>query len=138
MAKRASFGVFLKRFALAFLLSASFFGLNATPIFSQTNANNSKNSNQNVNQVADRRTGSSSTNLSSFEIMNLTFWGLSGICLILILSAAYIWIMASGRDEEFEKAKKIMTVAILSLLVILFVWIVTLYVFSLVRNLSNL
>lgn len=118
---------------MAVVFSVGLLAMNATPLFSQTNANNS----QNVNQVAERREGSSSTDLSSFEIMNLTFWGLSGICLILMLAGGYVWIMASGRDDEFEKAKKIMTVAILSLLIILFVWIVTLYVFSLVRNLSG-
>ena len=125
--------VFAKRAFLGILLSLGFLSMNATPLFSQTNANNS----QNVNQVAERREGSSRADLSSFEIMNLTFWGLSGICLILMLAGGYVWIMASGRDDEFEKAKKIMAVAIISLLIILFVWIVTLYVFSLVRNLSS-
>ena len=58
----------------------------------------------------------------------LTLLGI--IFLVLIVYAGFTWLLARGREEEIEKAQKIIETSVIGLLVILIAYAITKFVFS--------
>lgn len=64
------------------------------------------------------------------SIVNWILGILSLLAVIFILIGGFMWMTAAGNEEKIEKAKKILTAAIIGLIIILAAWGISLYAIS--------
>ncbi|MBI3957090.1 MAG: hypothetical protein HY340_03835 [Candidatus Kerfeldbacteria bacterium] len=73
-------------------------------------------------------------------VINIINWvlGLLGIiAVIMILIGGFQWMTASGNEEKVEKAKKIISAAIVGLIIILLAWAIVNFVIGTAENVSG-
>ena len=64
--------------------------------------------------------------------------GLLGlVAVILILYGGFTWMTAGGSEEKVEKAKKIITAAIIGLVVVLVAWAIVIFALNVLQNTSG-
>ena len=86
----------------------------------------------NVPTVA--RLGTNTLESTIVNIINI-FLGLLGlIALILILYAGYIWMTSAGNEEKVSQAKKILTSAVIGLVIIMSAYAITKYLFNTLQD----
>jgi amino acid transporter len=62
----------------------------------------------------------------------LGFLGL--IAVVLILYGGFTWMTAGGNEEKVEKAKKIITAAVIGLVIVLLAWAIILFALNVLTN----
>ncbi|MFH1170965.1 MAG: pilin [bacterium] len=73
-------------------------------------------------------------------VINVINWvlGLLGIiAVIMILVGGFQWMTAAGNEEKVEKAKKIISAAIVGLIIILLAWAIVNFVIGTTSNVSG-
>lgn len=73
-------------------------------------------------------------------VINIINWvlGLLGIiAVIMILIGGFQWMTAAGNEEKVEKAKKIISAAIVGLIIILLAWAIVNFVIGTTSNVSG-
>lgn len=73
-------------------------------------------------------------------VINVINWvlGLLGIiAVIMILVGGFQWMTAAGNEEKVEKAKKIISAAIVGLIIILLAWAIVNFVIGTAENVSG-
>lgn len=64
--------------------------------------------------------------------------GLLGlIAVIMILIGGFKWMTAGGNEEKVESAKKLLTAAIIGLVIILLAWAIVIFVLGVLQNTSG-
>ena len=64
-------------------------------------------------------------------VVNIIQWvlGFLGlIAVIFILYGGFVWMTASGNEEKVSKAKKVITAAVIGLIVVLLAWAIVIFV----------
>ncbi|MFA6392373.1 MAG: pilin [Patescibacteria group bacterium] len=65
--------------------------------------------------------------------------GLLGlIAVILVLYGGFTWMTAGGNEEKVEKAKKIITAAVIGLVIILVAWAIVIFALNVLQNTSGI
>ena len=75
--------------------------------------------------------------LSTLEIINLIFFSLSGICLIIMLAATYLWIVANYDGDQIDRARDIWHVGAIAMGIIVLIWIAFTYLVYLLKGLQE-
>ena len=73
-------------------------------------------------------------------VINIVNWvlGLLGlIAVIMIIYAGILWITAGGNEENVDKAKKIISAAVIGLIVILLAWAIVIFVVGTTSNVTT-
>jgi len=73
-------------------------------------------------------------------VINVINWvlGLLGIiAVIMILVGGFQWMTAAGNEEKVEKAKKVISAAIVGLIIILLAWAIVNFVIGTTSNVSG-
>lgn len=74
------------------------------------------------------------------SVLNIINWvlGLLGIiAVIMILVGGFQWMTASGNEEKVEKAKKVISAAIVGLIIILLAWAIVNFVIGTANNVTG-
>lgn len=75
--------------------------------------------------------------LSTLEVINLIFFSLAGICLIIMLAATYLWIVANYDGDQIDRARDIWHVGAIAMGIIVFIWIAFTYLVYLLKGLQE-
>ena len=59
------------------------------------------------------------------------------IAVILIIYAGFIWLTAAGNEDNVEKAKRIISAAVVGLIIILLAWAVVIFVTRTTANVTS-
>lgn len=73
-------------------------------------------------------------------VINIINWvlGLLGIvAVIMILWGGFTWLTAAGSEEKVEKAKEVISAAVIGLVIILLAWAIVNYVLGTTSNVSG-
>lgn len=73
-------------------------------------------------------------------VVNIINWvlGLLGIiAVVMILYGGFVWLTASGNEENVTKAKNVLSAAIIGLVIILLAWAIVNYVLGTTSNVSK-
>jgi cbb3-type cytochrome oxidase subunit 3 len=76
-----------------------------------------------------------STKIGSYIGIILSFIGV--IFLVLAIYAGYLWMMAQGNQQEVDKAKKILTQAVIGLIIVVTSYTITSFVGNNLNTLNN-
>ena len=64
--------------------------------------------------------------------------GLIGlVAVVLILYGGFTWMTAGGNEEKVEKAKKIITGAVIGLVIVLIAWAIVIFALNVLQNTSG-
>ena len=64
--------------------------------------------------------------------------GLLGlVAVILILYGGFTWMTAGGSEEKVEKAKKIVTAAVIGLVIVILAWAIVIFSLNVLQNTSG-
>ncbi len=92
-----------------------------------------------INNAAGGAIGFSDKPLSE-QIISIVSWVLGFLALvavIMIIYGGFIWMMAAGNEERIASAKKIISAAIIGLVIILLAWAIVWFVTSGLLNASE-
>jgi len=70
-------------------------------------------------------------------VITIVQWALGLLALVavvIIIWAGFIWITAGGNDEKLEKSKKMITAAVVGLIVVLLAWAIVIFVVGATTN----
>jgi hypothetical protein len=73
-------------------------------------------------------------------VVSIIQWvlGLLGLgAVIMILYGGFTWMTAGGNEEKVEKAKKIITAAVIGLVIILVAWAIVIFALNVLQNTSG-
>lgn len=73
-------------------------------------------------------------------IINIIRWALGFMTLIavvFIIYAGFIWLTAGGSEENVEKAKRIISAAVIGLIVVLLAWAIVIFVANTTASVTN-
>lgn len=73
-------------------------------------------------------------------VLNIIRWVLGIMTLIavtLIIYAGFVWLTAAGNEDNVEKAKKIISAAVIGLIVILLAWAIVIFVANTTANVTS-
>ncbi len=72
-------------------------------------------------------------------VLNIIQWILGILALVavvMIIIAGFQWMTAGGSEEKVEKAKKIITAAVIGLIVVLLAWAIVIFVANTTANVT--
>lgn len=78
--------------------------------------------------------GSKSPELVVANIVNWALGVLALIAVILVLAGGFLWMTAAGNEEKIERAKKLLTAAVVGLVIILAAWGITIYALNILTT----
>ncbi|MBU0597709.1 pilin, partial [Patescibacteria group bacterium] len=73
-------------------------------------------------------------------IINIVQWALGFlglVAVIMIIYGGFVWMTAGGNQEKVAKAKKIITRAVIGLVIVLLAWAIVLWVFNFINDVTN-
>lgn len=73
-------------------------------------------------------------------VVNIILWvlGILGlVAVIMILIGGFRWMTAGGNEEKVETAKKILTAAIIGLIIVLLAWAIVTFALGTLNNTAN-
>lgn len=120
----------MKRFITTILIASSlFFGLSTQASYNFINDSGLKKTGENLGYQTDQNTD---TFIESYlgQILTLVFSILGLIFFVLIIYAGFLWMTAQGKDSQIGEAKKILTNAIIGLVIVLASYAISYFVFS--------
>jgi cytochrome bd-type quinol oxidase subunit 2 len=71
------------------------------------------------------------------NILQLVLGLLALIAVVMIIWGGFTWLTAGGNEEKVEQAKRIITAAIIGLIVILLAWAIVIFVARTTANVTN-
>ncbi len=74
---------------------------------------------------------------SIINIVNYVLGLLGLIAVIMIIYAGVTWLTAAGNEERIDKAKKIISAAVIGLIVILLAWAIVIFVVGTTTNVTT-
>ncbi|MGI5826886.1 MAG: pilin [Patescibacteria group bacterium] len=120
----------MKRFITTILIVSSlFFGLSTQASYNFISDSGLKKTGENLGYQTDQNTD---TFIESYigQILTLVFSILGLIFFVLIIYAGFLWMTAQGNDSKVSEAKKILTNAIIGLVIVLASYAISYFVFS--------
>ena len=71
------------------------------------------------------------------NIIRLVLGLMTLIAVVLVIYGGFVWLTAAGNEENIEKAKKIISAAVIGLIIILLAWAVVIFVARTTSNVTN-
>src|SRR5947208_1252090 len=71
------------------------------------------------------------------NILNLLLGLLALIAVIMIIIGGFTWLTAGGNEEKVDKAKKIISAAVIGLIIVLLAWAVVIFVARTTANVTS-
>ena len=71
------------------------------------------------------------------NIIRLVLGLMTLIAVVLIIYGGFVWLTAAGNEENVEKAKKIISAAVIGLIVILLAWAIVIFVAKTTANVTT-
>ena len=71
------------------------------------------------------------------NILNLVLGLLALIAVIMVIIGGFTWLTAGGNEEKVDKAKKIISAAVIGLIIVLLAWAVVIFVAGTTKNVSG-
>jgi len=93
----------------------------------------------NVDPTIGGTFGLGSADLQS-TVINIVQWllGFLGlIAVIIILYGGFVWMTAGGNEERIAKAKKIITAAVVGLIIVLLAWAIVIFVVAQTKDVTT-
>lgn len=81
--------------------------------------------------------GSSDLQQTVIAIIQWILGLLALIAVIMILIGGFKWMTAGGNEEKIESAKKLLTAAIIGLVIVLLAWAITIFAINVLKNTSG-
>ena len=81
--------------------------------------------------------GTSDLKETVINILQLVLGLLTLIAVVMIIWGGFTWLTAGGNEEKVEKAKQIITAAVIGLIVILLAWAIVIFVARTTANVTN-
>jgi cytochrome bd-type quinol oxidase subunit 2 len=93
----------------------------------------------NINTVPGSTFNLGTTDLKQtvINIVNYVLGLLGLIAVIMIIIGGFQWLTAAGNEERVEKAKKVISAAVVGLIVILLAWAIVIFVVNTTRNVTT-
>ena len=70
------------------------------------------------------------------NIIRLVLGLMTLVAVVLIIYGGFVWLTAAGNEENVEKAKKIISAAVMGLIVILLAWAIVIFVANTTANVT--
>ncbi len=85
------------------------------------------------------KTGLKDTDLKKavLNTLNLVLGLLTLVAVIMIIFGGFIWLTAAGNEEKVERAKKVISAAVIGLIIVLLSWAVVIFVARTTSNVTN-
>lgn len=71
------------------------------------------------------------------NIIRLVLGLMTLIAVVLVIYGGFVWLTAAGNEENVEKAKKIISAAVIGLIVILLAWAIVIFVARTTANVTT-
>ena len=71
------------------------------------------------------------------NVIRLVLGLMTLIAVVLVIYGGFVWLTAAGNEENVEKAKKIISAAVIGLIVILLAWAVVIFVARTTANVTT-
>jgi len=71
------------------------------------------------------------------RIVNIVLGFLGFIALVIIIIAGFKWMTSGGNDEKIGSAKKMMGAGVVGLVIVLFAYVITAFVFNTMKTVTN-
>ncbi|MDD4290236.1 MAG: TrbC/VirB2 family protein [Patescibacteria group bacterium] len=71
------------------------------------------------------------------RIINLVLGFLGFVALVIIIIAGFKWMTSGGNDEKIGSAKKMMGAGVVGLIIVLFAYVITAFVFNAMATATN-
>jgi len=71
------------------------------------------------------------------NIIQLLLGLMTLIAVALIIYAGFVWLTAAGNEENVEKAKRIISAAVVGLIIVLLAWAIVIFVARTTANVTN-
>ncbi|MEK7538199.1 MAG: hypothetical protein AAB619_04485 [Patescibacteria group bacterium] len=71
------------------------------------------------------------------NILNLALGLLALVAVVMIIVGGFTWLTASGNEEKVDKAKKIISAAVIGLIIVLLAWAVVIFVARTTANVTQ-
>ncbi len=73
-------------------------------------------------------------------VVNIIQWLLGVLALVavtLIIYGGFVWLTAAGNEEKIEKAKKVISAAVIGLIIVLLAWAIVIFVAGTTKNVTT-
>jgi len=80
--------------------------------------------------------GTSDLKQTVVNILNLILGLLALIAVIMVIIGGFTWLTAGGNEEKVDKAKKIISAAVIGLIIVLLAWAVVIFVARTTANVT--
>ncbi len=80
--------------------------------------------------------GTSDLKQTVVNILNLVLGLLALIAVVMIIIGGFTWLTAGGNEEKVDKAKKIISAAVIGLIIVLLAWAVVIFVARTTANVT--
>ncbi len=81
--------------------------------------------------------GTADLKATVIKIINLVLGLLALIAVIMVIYGGFIWLTAAGNEENVEKAKRIISAAVIGIVIILLAWAVVIFVARTTANVTT-
>lgn len=81
--------------------------------------------------------GESDLKQTVINILNLALGLLALVAVVMIIIGGFTWLTASGNEEKVDKAKKIISAAVIGLIIVLLAWAVVIFVAKTTANVTS-
>lgn len=71
------------------------------------------------------------------NILNLVLGLLTLVAVVMIIIGGFTWLTASGNEEKVDRAKKIISAAVIGLIIVLLAWAVVIFVARTTSNVTQ-
>lgn len=71
------------------------------------------------------------------NILNLALGLLALVAVVMIIIGGFTWLTAGGNEEKVDKAKKIISAAVIGLIIVLLAWAVVIFVARTTANVTT-
>ena len=81
--------------------------------------------------------GESDLKTTVIKILNLALGLLSLVAVVMVIIGGFTWLTAGGNEEKVDKAKKIISAAVIGLIIVLLAWAVVIFVAKTTANVTT-
>jgi cytochrome bd-type quinol oxidase subunit 2 len=82
-------------------------------------------------------TGDADLKQTVINILQLVLGLLSLIAVVMIIIGGFTWLTAGGNEEKVDKAKKIISAAVIGLIIVLLAWAIVIFVARTTANVTQ-